>query len=66
MVITEKTIAGSWYTISCTAACSVTEVVGDGVSHLVTLDDAGQEHFRAAGAEVTIETDGSYVLYPFD
>lgn len=65
MTYTEKTFAGTWYTINCTAPVTVFENIDGEQYELLILDRAGSDSFRAAGALVTIETDGKYRLLPF-
>lgn len=65
MTYTEKTIAGTWYTINSTAPATVTETIDGEISELVTLEKSGFEAFRAAGASITVETEGKYRILPF-
>lgn len=60
-----KTIAGTWYTINCTAAVTVTEIIDGEISQLVTLEQSGSEAFRAASDRITVETEGKYRIFPF-
>lgn len=60
MTYTEKAIAGTWYTITCTAAATVTQEIEGETATLATLDESGTASFRATAATVTIETTGKY------
>lgn len=61
---TETAIAGTWYTITCTAAATVTETIGGETAKLATLSESGTAAFRASTASLTITTDGKYVILP--
>lgn len=59
-----KTIAGTWYTINCTAAVTVTEIIDGEISKLVTLEKSGSDCFRPSGSIITIETEGKFRVLP--
>lgn len=64
MTKSEKTIAGTWYTITCTASVSVTEQIQGETAPLAKLSEAGTAAFRASGSSVTVETEGKYNILP--
>lgn len=64
MTKTETTIAGTWYTITCTAPATVTQQIDGETATLATLDESGTAAFRATASSITIETDGKYHLLP--
>ena len=64
MTYTEKAIAGTWYTITCTAAATVTQEIEGETATLATLDKSGTETFRATAPTITIETTGKYHILP--
>ena len=59
-----KTLAGCWYTITCTAAVTVTEDVRGTAVPLAELKKAGVAGFRASQAKVCVVTDGEFVVLP--
>lgn len=61
-----KTLAGCWYTITCTAAVTVTEDVRGAAVPLAVLKKAGVAVFRASQAKVCVVTDGEFVVLPTD
>lgn len=64
MTYTEKAIAGTWYTITCTAATTVTQEIEGETATLATLDESGTASFRATSPTITIETTGKYHILP--
>ncbi len=64
MTYTEKAIAGTWYTITCTAAATVTQEIEGETATLATLDESGTASFRATSPTITIETTGKYHILP--
>lgn len=59
-----KTVAGNWYSLTCTAAATVTAEI-DGVSvTLATLDEGGTAIFCSPSATVTVDTAGKYRVLP--
>lgn len=64
MTYTEKAIAGTWYTITCTAAVTVTQEIEGETATLATLDESGTVSFRATSPTITIETTGKYHILP--
>ncbi len=59
-----KTIAGNWYSLTCTAPATVTaEIDGESVT-LAKLDESGTTVICAPSATVTVETEGKYRLLP--
>ena len=60
----EKTIAGTWYTITCTAAATVTEQIHGETATLATLSESGTAAFRASSPSITIDTEGKYHILP--
>lgn len=64
MTKTEKTIAGTWYTITCTAAVTVTQEIDGEIATLATLGKSGTTTFRASASTITIQTEGKYHILP--
>ena len=64
MTKTEKTVAGTWYTITCTAAATVTQEIDGEIATLATLEKSGTTTFRASASTVTIQTEGKYHILP--
>lgn len=64
MTKTEKTIAGTWYTITCTAAVTVTQEIDGEIATLATLEKSGTTTFRASASTITIQTEGKYHILP--
>ena len=64
MTYTEKAIAGTWYTITCTAAATVTQEIEGETATLATLDESGTASFRATSPTITIKTTGKYHILP--
>lgn len=64
MTYTEKAIAGTWYTITCTAAATVTQEIEGETATLATLDESGTASFRATAPTITVETTGKYHILP--
>jgi len=60
-----KTLAGTWYTISCTQAAIVTENIQGETAELASLPASGVEPFRVTGNQITVETDGKFEVLPF-
>ncbi len=59
-----KTVAGNWYSLTCTAAATVTaEIDGEPVT-LATLAEGGTTVFCSPAATVTIATAGKYRVLP--
>lgn len=59
-----KTVAGNWYSLTCTAAATVTaEIDGEPVT-LATLTTGGTTVFCSPAATVTIATAGKYRVLP--
>ena len=64
MLTEEKTIAGTWYTITCTAAATVTQEIDGETAELAILEKSGTTAFRATASTITIETEGKYHILP--
>lgn len=59
-----KTVAGNWYSLTCTAAATVTsEIDGESVT-LTMLDEGGTTVFCSPSSTVTIATEGKYRVLP--
>lgn len=64
MTNTVKTIPGTWYTITCTAAATVTEQIEGENAVLAVLDESGTASFRATAGTIIVETEGKYHILP--
>ena len=64
MTKTEKAIAGTWYTITCTAAVTVTQEIDGEIATLATLEKSGTASFRPSSSTITIQTEGKYHILP--
>ena len=64
MTKTEKAIPGTWYTITCTAAATVTQQIDGETAELATLSKSGTTTFRPSASTITVETDGKYHILP--
>lgn len=60
----EKTTAGTWYTITSTAAATVTQEIDGETATLATLTESGTAIFRASAPAVTVQTSGKYRILP--
>ncbi len=64
MTKTEKTIPGTWYTLTSTAPATVTQQIAGQTATLATLTESGTATFRATATTITIETTGNYHILP--
>lgn len=54
MTKTENAIPGTWYTITCTAAATVTQQIDGETAELATLSKSGTAAFRATASTITV------------
>ncbi len=55
---------GTWYTINCSAAVTVTQLIEGETVELAVLDKSGTTTFRPSVSSITIETEGKYHVLP--